>query len=490
MRNRKTASSLALLLLAALALASCGETSKKLPDETKDAAGETTAAATEEPTEEDLRAAIPDNLPETDMQGYQFRIWTRDRSDFVEDIGVDMEQTGEVVDDAIFNRNKVVEERFNCELVQRSVNSSSFNAELTKTITSGEDAMDVALGQVVTVPNLCIEGYFLDWYEDLPYVNLQQPWYIGNAAEALSVNGHAYAMIGEMNLDVLRFTYCMYWNQKIASDFDLENIYTVVEEGRWTYEYLRTLATQVYRDLNGDGQKSEADLLCLSGDPYSAVVTYQYAFNNPLFTIGKDGIPALTFDSEKANDIVTKLNDLYWNTAGAYTKDWGTGAEAWTNGNLLCITNLFQNAEGYRDLEFDFGIIPYPKYDEAQTSYYTMSDGAHGVMTVPITISKPDYTSIILEAMNAETYKQVAPAYYDIALKVKYSRDNESSRILDLLMESRVFDFGYIYNNGLAFVVQELVSKKSNNSQSRYTSMMKSSEKSFKKIIDAYLDLE
>lgn len=489
MKNSKTLRIAALLLLASMAVSSCASDESGTKEQTTASSGTVdTAAETMPLTESDLRAQIPDNLPETDMQGYQFRIWTRDRSDFVEDVGVGMEETGEVVDDAIYNRNRTVEERFNCELVQRAVADPV--PEVTKSVTAGEDSHDVALGQVIQMPNLCTKGFFLDWYEDLPYVNLESVWYIGNAAEALSVNHHAYTMIGEFDLDVLRFTYCMYFNKDIAENYDLENIYSVVKEGRWTYEYLRKLSTEIYNDLDGDGQKSESDLLCISGDPYSAVVTYQYAFDNPLFTVGSDGIPSLTMNTEKANDIAVKLNDLYWNTAGGYTQGWGTGWNAWTNGNLLFYTGLFDSSSGYRDLKFDFGLIPYPKYDEAQTSYYTMSDGAHSVMAVPITISNPEYTSIILEALNAETYKQVVPAYYDTSLKVKYSRDDETGEVLDLLMDNRMFDFGYIYDTGLAFVIQKLVSVNSSNTESAYATNMKSAEKEYQKIIDAYLDLE
>ncbi len=491
MKTRITTSALALLLLGAMALSACGDSAGTQTEGTGTQAS-TEPVVTEEPTEADIRKAIPDNLPETDMGGYEFRVWSRTRGDFVEDVGFDMEETGEVVDDAIYARNRDVEERFNVDLIQRLMpDDSGASAEIVKGISSGEDTHDVALGQVIAIPKLGTEGYFLDWYEDLPYVNLESPWYIGNAAEALSVAGHAYAMIGEFNLDVLRFTYCMYFNKGIAANYDLENIYDVVSEGRWTHDYLRELSAQIYTDINGDGQKSEDDLLCISGDPYSAVVTYQYAYNNPTYTLDKDGIPQLTLDTSKANSIVEKLNDLYWVTQGGYTQGWGTGSTAWWNGNLLFYTGLFQSANGYRELEFDFGIIPYPKYDEAQEQYYTMSDGAHGVMTVPVTVLNPEYCSIIIEALNAETYKQVVPAYYDVSLKVKAARDDESVKALDLLMESRVFDFGYIYNTGsIAFTIQDLVSKNSNNSESAYASKIKAATKEYEKIVEAYLALE
>ncbi len=474
-------------LLAALVLTSCGSgsTTDKTPETTADTTAETEVET--EPDPNAVRRAISDDLPDTDMDGYTYRVLSRQRDDFIEDIGLDLEQNGDVVNDAIYNRNLTVSDRFNCKY--EATFTDSIDTTGINTITAGDDAFDVMLCQIVQIPKYATTGYFRDWYEDMPHVNLDKPWYIGNAAEALSVKGHAYAMIGEYDLDVLRFTYCMYYNQDISDEYNLENIYDVVNDGRWTYDKLYEYANTVYVDLDGNGTKDENDRLAISGDPYSAVVTYQYSFDNPLFSINDEGVPEFTMDREKLASIVEKLNALYHDSLGGYTEGWGTGWTAWSAGNLLLYTGLFQSATGYRDLEFDYGIIPYPKYDEAQTRYYTMSDGAHGCMLIPITVQNIEWSSILTEALNAETYKQVVPAYYDTALKVKLSRDAESAAMLDLLMESRVFDFGYMYNTGIAFIVQDMVSTNKNNTESAFNSKYKSAEKEWAKIIDTYLAL-
>ena len=474
-------------LLAALVLTSCGSgsTTDKTPETTADTTAETEVET--EPDPNAVRRAISDDLPDTDMDGYTYRVLSRQRDDFIEDIGLDLEQNGDVVNDAIYNRNLTVSDRFNCKY--EATFTDSIDTTGINTITAGDDAFDVMLCQIVQIPKYATTGYFRDWYEDMPHVNLDKPWYIGNAAEALSVKGHAYAMIGEYDLDVLRCTYCMYYNQDISDEYNLENIYDVVNDGRWTYDKLYEYANTVYVDLDGNGTKDENDRLAISGDPYSAVVTYQYSFDNPLFSINDEGVPEFTMDREKLASIVEKLNALYHDSLGGYTEGWGTGWTAWSAGNLLLYTGLFQSATGYRDLEFDYGIIPYPKYDEAQTRYYTMSDGAHGCMLIPITVQNIEWSSILTEALNAETYKQVVPAYYDTALKVKLSRDAESAAMLDLLMESRVFDFGYMYNTGIAFIVQDMVSTNKNNTESAFNSKYKSAEKEWAKIIDTYLAL-
>ncbi len=474
------------IAMLAASVTACGNTTAETTADT--------AAATEavtETEEQDARLAISDNLPASDFEGYDFRVITRDRDDFINDVGVELELTGDVVDDAIFNRNKTVEERFNVKLsaTYAANDGAAVGSAVQAAVTAGDDTYDLAQNQVIGMASLATTGYYMDWYTQLPHVDLTKPWYIGNAAEALSVNGHAYGMIGEYALDVLRFTYCMYYNKDMALEYDLEDIYTVVSEGRWTYDYLKTLADTVYIDLNANGSKDFDDRLAISGDPYSAVVTYQYAFNNPTVSL-VDGLPAVTMDREKAHDIVVKLNALYWESIGGLTEGWGAGSGTFTAGNLLCYTGLFRDATGYGDLDFDFAIIPYPKYDEAQENYYTMSDGAHGVLGVPITVSDPARTSIIIEALNAETYKTVVPAYFDIALKNRYSRDSESAAMLDLLMSSRVFDFGYMYNTGIAFIIQNMVSKNSSNTESAYASSIKSTETKYEEVIEAYAELE
>lgn len=117
------------------------------------------------------------------------------------------------------------------------------------------------------------------------------------------------------------------------------------------------------------------------------------------------------------------------------------------------LTNMFQSGKGLfmdmtfyyieslREMEADFGIIPYPKYDEAQDEYYSRIEGCE-LSCVPITVSDTERTSIILEALACESAKQVQPAYYDVSLRTKYTRDEESQEMLDIIFDHRVFDLG------------------------------------------------
>ena len=67
-----------------------------------------------------------------------------------------------------------------------------------------------------------------------------------------------------------------------------------------------------------------------------------------------------------------------------------------------------------RDAATDFGIIPYPKYDETQDKYYSRIEGCE-LFGVPLTNTDPEMTAVILEAMACESrtqeviWKQNAP---------------------------------------------------------------------------------
>jgi hypothetical protein len=124
---------------------------------------------------------------------------------------------------------------------------------------------------------------------------------------------------------------------------------------------------------------------------------------------------------------VDKVYSLFYENPGVRAENWGDSGPIWRAGHALFINNLFQETESYRDLEFDFGIIPYPKWDTNQAAYYTMADGAHDLQAVPQTVGDTEMTSIIIEALNAESYKKVIPAYYETELKIKGARGDETA---------------------------------------------------------------
>ena len=124
-------------------------------------------------------------------------------------------------------------------------------------------------------------------------------------------------------------------------------------------------------------------------------------------------------------------------------------------------------------MEDDYGIIPYPKYDETQEEYRTTSHNAVSMMCFPVTVKDPEMSAIITEALCAESYRNVIPQYYDIALKAKGARDDESGEMIDLIRDSLIFDFGWVHSvpmGSIGTIMQELISNNNSGLSSAWAS--------------------
>ena len=115
---------------------------------------------------------------------------------------------------------------------------------------------------------------------------------------------------------------------------------------------------------------------------------------------------------------------------------------AFKEDRALYTTMSMSNVRGdLAEMESDFGILPYPKYDEAQTEYCSrVSYFMPAVM--PATNRNLELVGAVLEYINYRAKENITPAYYDITLKGKVSRDEESVEMLDIILDNRVVDLG------------------------------------------------
>lgn len=200
---------LSAMLLAALTIggvmASCGDSGDSGTVTTEAVGGDTTAAVTAlETTEEDVRRAVSDNVPEFDFGGAEFRTITQDST--ANDIWVEGE-TGDILDDAIYARNRTVEERFNITIPEvLAVPFGEISSHIKKSVSAGDDAYDLVIGQMEQTGQDALGGYFMNWY-DLPHVNFNQPWYPSSLVEEATVNDKMYIIASDLSLSYIIYTY-------------------------------------------------------------------------------------------------------------------------------------------------------------------------------------------------------------------------------------------------------------------------------------------
>jgi hypothetical protein len=94
-------------------------------------------------------------------------------------------------------------------------------------------------------------------------------------------------------------------------------------------------------------------------------------------------------------------------------------------------------------------------------------------------------TGAVLELLAAETYRNVTEMYFEEALNHKYSRDDASCRMLDLIIANIDINFGYT-NSGLIFLLRNMIRDNDNNLASKYASSEKSYITSLEDTLKSY----
>ncbi|MCR5783843.1 MAG: hypothetical protein K6G90_14045 [Clostridia bacterium] len=147
--------------------------------------------------------------------------------------------------------------------------------------------------------------------------------------------------------------------------------------------------------------------------------------------------------------------------------------------------------EARNDKDRDFGILPEPKYDDSQDHYSTYAFPFYPLLSVPVSVKgdKLSMTGFIIEALAAESYKTLTPAFYEKALSAKYVRDEYSFEMLNIILRSRIYDPLYFYNWGGSFrdsLVNMLTGNKKTLS-SYYAKGSKALNNSLKKVYEKFI---
>jgi len=485
---KKTTAILLTALILSSALSSCGNGEASETILTTETSAETTSAETVfDPFE---------GLPEMDYEGYKFNLQLRPSDRWTKDMYVE-DATGDVVDDAIFERNSKVSEKFNIEITFTHSTNANGDMSAREPILAGDDIFDLVVAHGRNACTYGNEKLMLDWNTDLPYINLDQPWWDQDARNNLSINDKLYVMIGDISYCSMGAANIMLFNKELFDAYGLEYPYQLVKDEKWTYDTWAEMLKIASADLNGDAKYDK------DNDRFGYItqkwVGPMQAFTTSglrVFEKDSDDIPYITLYSEKTVEVFNKYFDLIESDA-AYVDLGNTSFSEELNNIFMADRAMFfdmnmNDVIAMRAMETDFGIIPWPKYDE-NSKYCTNVDAGTNMCVVPITAGNPERTSIIIEALCAIGYESVIPAYFDVALQTKASRDEDSADMLYIIKQARVFDLGY-YNSGASgafassFVTFAATPSLGRNFASWYDTNESAVQESLENVIEQYFD--
>ncbi len=392
----------------------------------------------------DEEGYLKDNLPDDLNFGKTIAImcWNSEQPEFYVS-----EQTGDMVCDSIFLRNLTTEERLGVTLQFVEVtgeynHQADWVAAANASIQSGGD-YDIFAGYSMTGATLATRGYSLDLM-DQQYLDFDKPWWPSSLIDQASINGKLYFCSGDISTNMLHFMYAVFFNKAMITEYDREVPYDLVNSGAWTYTKMFELATDVYIDQNSDGKKDMEDRYGFS----TASIHYDAFFTGAgLESIVKDENDQLviseSFNSEKT---ITLMETVYNFIRGTNDGYHGSTGALFAKGNtMFTLDRSYMGLLRKDDIDFEYGIVPVPKYDEEQQDYITCVGFPYTTYEISAACRDPEAAAAVLECLGSEGYRQVTPKLFHTSMKYRYSKDNESAQMYDIIRDGVSIEVGRLF---------------------------------------------
>ena len=482
MTKKRLQLSFIILALLLPLLAACGTPAETETPATESVA-DTIADTAETTTDKTALAEVEENydwragIEQKNYDGYEYVILNGCTAEWYSyTLIAPEESTGEPVKDAFIERNNRVGEYLNVKIVENNVTDSA--AMLKKEVKAGTGDFDIAL---VTLGNsfaIAMEDSLID-LNTLSSVDFTKTWWDQNAISDLTINGKMYFTTGDFDTTRFDGIRSLFFNKALVEQYQLDDPYALVDEGKWTMDRFTEMCLAVVADLNGDGAMTDADRYgyVAYGELIADILLYgmneRYIGKDPdtgmvtdlsgdeRFLNAYDKIINLTVTQQDAVfDVRAKNRSKYLNGLGDRAQE-----PMFTENKALFYSECMAWSRVLREMEADFGVLPPPKYDEAQERHYSIIINPFMEM-IPVTSADPERAIHIMDALHAASHDTVVPAYVNVTLTGKVARDTDTIRMLHLVFDELAYYLSFsniqvrsIVNGGIVAGTEDIVSK-------------------------------
>ena len=421
-------------------------------------------------------------VPTKTYDGYEYTVYMTDRNNdevIVRDFQMDEEKASlNVLNEALYKRNQQMQSEFDI-VINPIVEYSSTNTGTQKIRNANQSnthTYDLCVIGTTSVSNLAMSGDLKD-LNSYGEIYLTKSWWDQNINRDLAVNGKVFYSTGDISLVATQAMYGLMFNKEMFKEYELELPYQMVKEGKWTFDEMKKLALKVSDDIDANDKMDAYDKYGF-GWINSTCVAFLNAAGERIAEVGYDGNIDLTITSERAGNAVISFieftNDKAHSingqkaTSGLTDKTaigmFSEGQLLFRAGEHLCFPHL-------RDTELDYGILPLPKYDEAQEDYCTpVGSWDAAYVCVPKSTEDEERTSTIIERTAYISSQIVTPAYYERTLEGRYVRDEDSYDMITIEIKNRMYDIGLMFDFG---GLQTSITNLSTNGRTQFASMLR-----------------
>ncbi len=449
-----------IMLAAMLLLSACGA-AEMTPQDTAAAPAAGTSDTTEAVTAEAVTTEPEPAFPAAaDYNGRVFTVIACDEGVPYTYFENPEETTGEGMNDAIYDRNRQTEEYLHIKIQLVTDNYKTVPTQIANSVAAADGAYDMGNIHIVDGAAPLVTGGSLLDLNTLSTVDFGKPYWNQSFTETLTIHkpdgNYLYLASGDMivpNARVIVFNKEMM--QELHRDTDL---YEEVRKGKWTLDRLGALCADVIADLDGNGKYDAYDRYAFGDLGNTGLGTsFIHASGLLLAQVQETGSLEYCFDNARMLTLMEKLDTYLFREYNA-KKTVNISTAEFGNGQVLFGSQVLLKLQVLREYDTDFGILPFPKFDETQKSYY--SSVWNGLLCVPVSVNDAAFSGHVMEVLNAVSAEVLSPVYFKRLLESKFSQDAASGEMLELIFDSLVYDFGFCFDNRVnlfAFASQRLI---------------------------------
>ncbi len=384
------------------------------------------------------------DIPVVDMDGFELSFLNYAEGSGYSKATLDTDYSEDLdnVDEAIYRRNRQIEDRYHCTI--RVYGVTAPHTTLNTSVASEEDAFDVAMVYEEFIAQV-LENV-ISWSK-LPYVDLEADWWNKNANKVFNIHGVQFAAAGDFSLSQYNKIYAFVYNKNLYNDVETGyDLYEQVRGHTWTIDRMYEIARPFNQNLDGDPNTLSAE------DGHGIVATSKVLFSLLLTGAGARIIandefnePYFTLSTKEYTDILDKIISINQNNGYYRNVPEANGALRWNeyaSGDTLFYAAILGAVDVTRYYDFSTGYMPAPLLNDEQKEYHSISIGSN-VAVLPRTLRENRRTNvgILLEALSYLSRSTVVSEYRDVYLMTKLANEDDAEMI-QLMFDTVDYDLG------------------------------------------------
>ncbi len=375
-------------------------------------------------------------LPERDFDGTVFFITTTDKG------YIAPEDTNNAVSRLAMVRNSEVEDMLNITIRVSVASHETMLSEMKNAIAADSYYTDLLMLPIYTIGAYKSADTLMNM-RSLPFFNIDEPYFYSDSSDMTSGSRGTYGVAGQASISPSSFS-AVYMNKNILSvaGFDSDDIYKMASDGTWTWdEYLKI--TSAVNDINADGTVHYYTTTAEGSTSRFADLVFKSS-GNDFVSSNVRSMPTIGFSVKSTAKTMETLYTIY-NDSNKILDSSAGAVNIFSKGESAFLIEYLSVMPKIVNAKNDWGIVPLPKGEE-QDEYRTLIANTEAVFAVPKNHTKGEIAGITLSYLNAASYGYIYDEYVNYSM-LHYLRDNDSVKMLDIMLDTPAFDFALAFGN-------------------------------------------